>query len=268
MSGRYTKGGTGREWRRGVYRIEALPMLGPAVGINPRESWGRCTGTYPRGNTVLDVILIRGGVAGLARCQHCGGRSEVVIPAALLDLDSVHRLLHVPLDAWNAQHGRCHQQAIAWQTPALVEEFVSAFLKAARQDLARGIFVWPCVHLLATDGRAYGFFPPALAERGDDPVVVTEEFRASLRAFIRQRRLDLLAAVVTGESWMTDLRDPDSPRQEAISIYYATTDFEKAIHYGIRRHHAGSTSGPGELLREVAGQGTTGAARLVATLLA
>jgi hypothetical protein len=164
------------------------------------------------------------------------------------------------------QHARCNQDAIVWRTPALVDEFVCAFLAAARQDLAHGIFVRPCLHLLTTDGRAYSFFPPALPKYEDEVLIETEAFRASVRLLIRQRKLDLLAAAVTGENWFTDFRQEDFARQEGISVYYVTADDGKASLYPIRRRVSDATSGPGELRPETVLQGVPSAARLLDTL--
>lgn len=266
---RYTRHGTGREWRRGIYRIESLPGLDPAEWKNTRETWGLPFGSYTGGgNTILNLIRVPEGLAALAFCQFCGGRHEMIIPGSLDEIRNGYKRMLAPFGPWREQHARCDQDAIVWRTPALVDEFLSAFLAAARQDLARGTFIGPCVHLLAADGRAYSFFPPALPEYDEDALVVTEEFRASVRAFIRQRKLDLLAAIVTGENWFTDLRQADPARQEGLSVYYVTADYGKASLYPIRRRATGATSGPGELLTEAVLQGVPGVARLLDTLFA
>lgn len=269
MASRYTRHGTGREWRRGIYRIETLPKLDSAEWKNPRETWSSVFGSYSGGtNTVLNLIRIPEGLAGLGFCQFCGGRHEAIFPGSLAEIGRDLKRMLAPFSPWREQHAGCSEEAIVWRTPALVEEFVSAFLAGARQDLARGIFIRPCVHLLATDGRAYSLIPPALPEYEDDALVVTEEFRASIRAFIRQRKLDLLAAVVTGENWYTDLREGSPVRQEGLSIYYVTADFGKASLYPIRRRVPGATTGPGELLPGAVLRGVPAAARLLDTLFA
>jgi hypothetical protein len=216
----------------------------------------------------LDFIRVPEGLAALAFCPFCGGRHEMIIAGSLAEIRNDYRRMLTPFGPWREQHARCDQEPIVWRTPALVEEFVSAFLAGARQDLARGIFIRPCVHLLATDGRAYSLIPPALPVYEEDSLVVTEEFRASVRAFIRQRKLDLLAAVVTGENWFTDLRQGSPVRQEGLSIYYVTPDYGRASLYPIRRLTPGATTGPGEMLPEAVLQGVPGAARLLDTLFA
>jgi hypothetical protein len=266
---RYTRHGTGREWRRGIYRIESLPGLTPAEWKNPRETWGSVFGSYSGGqNTTLDLFRVPEGLAGLGFCRFCGGRHEALFPGSLAEIRSNLKRMLTPFGPWREQHARCDQEVIIWRTPGLVDEFVSGCLNGARQDLARGIFIRPCVHLLMSDGRACSFFPPALPEYDEDALVVTEEFRASVRAFIRQRKLDLLAAIVTGENWFTDLRQGDPVRQEGLSVYYVTADYGKASLYPIRRRAAGATSGPGKLLPGAALQGVPGAARLLDTLFA
>lgn len=266
---RYTRHGTGREWRRGIYRIESLPKLDEAEWKHPRDTWGCSLGSYSGGeNTSLGLIRVPEGLAFLAFCRFCGGRNEAIIPSALADLQDDDERLLAPFGPWGEQHARCNEKAIIWRTPALVEEFVRTFLAAARQDLSRGIFVRPCMHLLTTDGRACSFFPPALPEYEDAVRIETEEFRASVRALIRQRKLDLLAAVVTGENWFTDLNQGNPVRQEGLSIYYVTADYGKASLYPIRRHTPSATTGPGELLPEAVLQGVPAAARLLDTLFA
>lgn len=269
MASRYTRHGTGREWRRGIYRIESLPRLDPAEWKHSRDTWGCSVGSYSGGeNTNLKLIRVPEGLALLAFCRFCGGRNEAIVPKALADVrDEFERML-APFGAWSEQHARCNEKAITWRTPELVEEFVSAFLASARQDLAHGIFVGPCVHLLATDGRAYSLIPPALPEYEDGALIVTEEFRASVRTFIRQRKLDLLAAVVTGENWFTDLGQDNPVRHEGLSIYYVTADFGKASLYPIRRRVPGTTTGPGGLLPESVLEGVPTGARLLDTLFA
>jgi hypothetical protein len=243
--------------------------LDPAEWKNPRETWGSAFGSYSGGvNTNLDLIRIPEGLAGIGFCRFCGGRHEAIIPGSLAEIRGDFKRMLAPFGAWRDQHARCHQEAITWRTPRLVEDFVCGFLNEAKQDLARGIFIGPCVHLLMSDGRACSFFPPALPEYEEDAHVVTEAFRAAVRAFIRQRKLDLLAAVVTGENWYTDLRQGDHARQEGLSIYYVTADYGKASLYPIRRHTTGATSGPGELLPKALLRGVTGAVRLLDTLFA
>lgn len=266
---RYTRHGTGREWRRGIYRLEALPTLDPAEWKNPRETWGSAFGSYSGGeNTNLDLIRIPEGLAGLGFCRFCGGRHEAIFPGSIAEIRRDFKRLLAPFGPWREQHGRCRQEAITWRTPGLVDEFVSGFLNGARQDLARGIFVRPCVHLLMSDGRAASFFPPALPEYKDEALVVTEQFRAAVRALIRSRKLDLLAAIVTGENWFTDFRQAEPARQEGLAVYYVTADYGKASLYPIRRHAAGATSGPGELLPAAVLEGVPGTARLLDTLFA
>lgn len=194
---RYTRHGTGREWRRGIYRIETLLKLHPAEWKNPRETWGCSVGRFSRGeNTELELIRVA-GLVGVAFCRFCGGRNEALVPTALADVpDDFERML-MPFGPWREQHARCNEKVIVWRTPALVEEFVRTFLATARQDLARGGFIPPCMHLLTTDGRACSFFPPALPEYEDAARITTDEFRASLRGVIQQRKLDLLAAQPT-----------------------------------------------------------------------
>jgi hypothetical protein len=267
MGGRYSKHGTGREWRRGVYRIESLPELAPGEWKHPREMWGCSVARYSGGeNTSLELIRVPEGLALLAFCRFCGGRHETLVPSALADVQDDFERLLMPLHPWREQHAGCNHEAIVWRTPALVDEFVCAFLASARQDLARGVFVRPCMHLLTTDGRAYSFFPPALPQYEDEVLIETEAFRSAVRMLIRRRKLDLLAAVVTGENWFTDLRQGDLARQEGISIYYVTADYGKASLYPIRRHVSGTTSGPGELLPEAVLQGVPAGARLLDTL--
>ncbi|MBB4635649.1 hypothetical protein [Longimicrobium terrae] len=266
---RYIRHGNGREWRRGVYRIEALPKLDAMEWKNPRRRWGSSFGSYTgEGDTTLDLTHVPEGLAALASCRYCGGRHEAIFPGTLVDMGNEFPRLLAPFDPWRNQHAHCGQEPIRWRTPGLLEEFLSAFIASSRLDLARGVFIDSCVHLLATDARAYSFFSPALPASDEDALVATEEFRASVRAFIRERKLDLLAAVVTGESWVHDLRQDSPVRQEGLSIAYVTADYGKASVYPIRRHAAGATTGPGELLPEALFRGVPGSTRWLDTLFA
>lgn len=275
MKKRFVRSGTGREWRKGRFQLVDLPLPTEAEVIWPRALWGVTQEEWERqseDHISGRLVYVPEGQAVLAWCAACGGRYEALLdvrtagwpttdPRAAIERACDAAL--APLSGeWLTGHTSCRDTPKQHHVPVMVQEVLRAVEKAARQAIAAGELAPATLYLLDATGRVYCASLDDLESSAPGNTERVNEIAArhfAIRAWVRARKIDLLAAIVVAEAWVTDTsksRHDEPPeahrhpsraanRKEALLLSLVTPSFGQSGSGLIQRKSGIPDEGPG-----------------------
>lgn len=282
---RFSRSNSARAWRKGEYGVIGLTSIDPDEAIFARDGWGSTAFDLQpndHGNVRGHIQRAPFGLISTAFCRFCGGRREGMLDArafySTLESETPEAALKVIADNasvlfggafqdWQEMHRNCHAEPIEYHTPDLVQQFADSVIRAAKRDIESGGTFPGHLILLTVTGRAYAIpiydIPPARDGSAERRIQIAER-KAVLRSLVMARDLDVLAAILVSETWVSLARssvDPtsasagqmfpaqDPNRREALAAVVVTTDFGRTGLAMIEREGGGLEDGPGRLTR-------------------
>ena len=258
-----------RTKRRVVPEAELLTLSKSdlARAVYPIEQWGTTAFEYVLGpeHCRLDAIRAPEGLVVVLRCQACGGRHEVLLPAPGKanhgGMDSSRAIQSLERAAaasacFKAEHEDCGVSPMAHAYCCEITSFREKVITLAEFTLSKAHPIPATHHLLFGDGKVMAISADGLPNtcyRGDHArTSASAALIYMTRRWLHANRSRPVAVVTTLEAWCA-LDTPDvlpvhSPdRQEAFMLTIVTPRFADMTRFPIVRSTEGDENSPATL---------------------